>query len=109
MLSYLLGSGKKPRPKADDDDDPFPLHTDANTLLKHEAYDDGDCLSCRVLGSTAFVALGGYSYFSGMKSLRERRRLIELSTSRYKYGSRQLGIVSLSAALVGLGLYRTFN
>ena len=60
-------------------------------------------------GSTAFVALGGYSYFSGMKSLRERRRVIEMSASRYKYGSRQLGIMGLSATLVGLGLYRTFN
>ena len=62
-----------------------------------------------VIGSTAFVALGGYTYFTGMKSLREQRKAIELSKSRYKYGSRQLGILSLSATLVGLGLYRTFN
>lgn len=62
-----------------------------------------------VIGSTAFVTLGGYTYFAGMKNLRERRKMIELSKSRYKYGSRQLGILSLSATLVGLGLYRTFN
>lgn len=119
MLEYLRG--KRPKTK----DDLFELD-DPNVVLKKEAYDD--CLSCRVLGekrrqsaadamltnvviagSTAFVALGGYTYLAGMKSLREQRRLIETSKSRYKYGSRQLGILSLSATLVGLGLYRTFN
>ena len=89
-----------------------------------------DCLSCRVLGtaprklwltmesmfdlacnagSTALVSLGGYTYFTGMKNLRLQRKTIELSKSRYKYGSRQLGIVTISATLVGMGLYRTFN
>lgn len=120
MLEYLRG--KKAKAK----DDLFELEDDPNVLLKQEAYDD--CLSCRVLGkkqpqpakylglinsniigSTAFVALGGYTYFTGMKNLREQRKLIEASRSRYKYGSRQLGILSLSATLVGLGLYRTFN
>ncbi|KIX95313.1 uncharacterized protein Z520_08830 [Fonsecaea multimorphosa CBS 102226] len=67
-----------------------------------------DCLSCRVLGSTAFVGLGGYTYFSGMQQLRARQKAIELSRSKYKYGSRQLGILSLSATLVGLGIYRMF-
>jgi hypothetical protein len=98
---------------------------DPNVLLKKDGYDD--CLSCRVLGrqqyilverrissmlftgSTAFVALGGYTYFTGMKNLRAQRQMIERSKSRYKYGSRQLGILSLSATLIGLGLYRTFN
>ena len=60
-------------------------------------------------GSTAFVALGGYTYFAGMKNLQGQRKLIEKSKSRYKYGSRQLGILSLSASLVGLGLYRMLN
>lgn len=76
------------------------------------AYPSGeyeDCLSCRVLGSTALVSLGGYTYFSGMKSLRERRQIIEMSKSKYKYGSRQLGILMLSGTLVGMGLYRTIN
>ncbi|OAP65605.1 hypothetical protein AYL99_01577 [Fonsecaea erecta] len=96
------------------------------------AFDKEDCLSCRVLGialhkfpfplslqransfslagkgSTAFVALGGYTYFSGMQQLRARQKAIELSKSKYKYGSRQLGILSLSATLVGLGIYRMF-
>ncbi|ETI24906.1 hypothetical protein G647_04276 [Cladophialophora carrionii CBS 160.54] len=74
-----------------------------------KAFEKQDCLSCRVLGSTAFVSLGGYTYFSGMQQLRASRQAIELSKSKYKYGSRQLGIVSLSATLVGLGVYRMFN
>lgn len=113
--------GKKSR--AEDD---LSYLEDPDVLLKRDAYDD--CLSCRVLGkkqnhleellflsshavtgSTAFVGLGGYTYFTGMKNLRDRQKLIEASKSRYKYGSRQLGILTLSATLVGLGLYRTFN
>lgn len=74
----------------------------------YEARQD-DCVSCRVLGSTAFVSLGGYTYFSGMKQLRERQQLIEKSKSKYKYGSRQLGIVVLSGTFVGLGIYRMLN
>ncbi|EXJ73866.1 uncharacterized protein A1O5_03628, partial [Cladophialophora psammophila CBS 110553] len=72
------------------------------------AFDKEDCLSCRVLGSTAFVGLGGYTYFSGMQQLRARQKAIEFSKSKYKYGSRQLGILSLSATLMGLGVYRMF-
>ena len=87
-----------------------------------------DCLSCRVVGtyatprtmpslliyfiitgSTALVSLGGYTYYSGMSSLRMQRKAIELSKSRYKYGSRQMGIVGISATLVGMGVYRMFN
>jgi hypothetical protein len=60
-------------------------------------------------GSTALVSLGGYTYYSGMKGLRERQHIIEMSKSKYKYGSRQLGILMLSGSLIGMGLYRTFN
>jgi len=74
-----------------------------------KAFDKEDCLSCRVLGSTALVSLGGYTYFSGMQQLRAQRKAIELSRSKYKYGSRQLGILSLSGTLVALGIYRMFN
>ncbi|RMZ82241.1 hypothetical protein DV738_g1835, partial [Chaetothyriales sp. CBS 135597] len=68
-----------------------------------------DCTSCRVLGSTALVSLGGYTYFSGMRQLRLQSQAIELSKSKYKVGSRQLGIVLLSSTLVGLGMYRMIN
>jgi len=74
-----------------------------------KAFDKEDCLSCRVLGSTALVSLGGYTYFSGMQQLRAQRKAVELSRSKYKYGSRQLGILSLSGTLVALGIYRMFN
>lgn len=85
-----------------------------------------DCLSCRVLGkgngssknwqrltpgigSTALVSLGGYTYYSGMKGLREREQIIKRSKSKFKYGGRQLGVVMLSGTLISMGLYRTFN
>lgn len=74
-----------------------------------KAFEKEDCLACRVLGSTALVSLGGYTYYSGMQQLKQQRKAIELSKSKYKYGSRQLGIVSLSATLFGLGIYRMFN
>jgi hypothetical protein len=63
----------------------------------------------RNTGSTALVSLGGYTYFTGMKNLRLQQKAIEMSKSKYKYGSRQLGILTISATLVGMGLYRTFN
>jgi hypothetical protein len=50
-----------------------------------------------------------YIYFSGMKQLRDNRQAIVLSKSPYKYRSRQLGIILVSANLVGLGLYRMVN
>ena len=57
-------------------------------------------------GSTAFVLLGGYTYFSGMNHLKAQRTAIMKSKSKYKYGSRQLGILTISATLVGLGIWR---
>ena len=84
-----------------------------------------DCTSCRIIGksslslllphtdfhegSTALVSLGGYTYFSGMKQLKLQRKAIEMSKSRYKYGSRQLGIVTLSATFFSMGIYRMLN
>lgn len=84
-----------------------PLEFDDPHAYGSDGYDD--CLSCRVLGSTALVSLGGYTYFTGMKNLKLQRKAIEMSKSKYKHGSRQLGILTLSATLVGMGLYRTFN
>ena len=84
-----------------------------------------DCVSCRVfgtpsllplllaltvsLGSTALVSLGGWTYYSGMQQLRLQRKVIEMSKSKYKYGSRQLGIVTLSATFISMGIYRMLN
>ncbi|KAJ9651854.1 hypothetical protein H2198_008886 [Neophaeococcomyces mojaviensis] len=80
------------------------LATKRDDLEITSPYDDykDDC-------STALVSAGGWTYFSGMKQLRERQKLIEKSRSKYKYGSRQLGIVTLSATFVGLGIYRMLN
>jgi len=97
VLERLWRSKAKDGPP--DFDDPYAYGSDA--------YDD--CLSCRVLGSTALVSLGGYTYFTGMKTLKLQRMAIEMSKSKYKYGSRQLGILTLSATLVSMGVYRTFN
>ncbi|KIW11108.1 hypothetical protein PV08_10408 [Exophiala spinifera] len=90
--------------------------TASSTSRKFDDFEDPkafdrseDCLSCRVLGSTALTSLGIYTYYSGMQQLRTQRRAIELSKSKYKSGSRQLGVLSLSATLVGLGIYRMFN
>ena len=60
-------------------------------------------------GATALVSLGGWTYYSGMQQLRLQRKAIELSKSRYKYGSRQLGILTLSATFVSMGIYRMLN
>lgn len=69
--------------------------------------DHDDCLSCRVLGSTALVSLGGYTYFSGMKQLQDNSKLIE--ASKIKIGPRRYGIIGLSATFFGLGIYRMLN
>jgi hypothetical protein len=60
-------------------------------------------------GSTALTGLGFYTYYSGMSQLRAQRQAIQLSKSKYKYSSRQLGILSISATFVGLGIYRMLN
>jgi hypothetical protein len=68
-----------------------------------------DCLSCRITGSAAFMGLGVYSYYTGMRNLKQQEKAIMRSASKYKMGSRQLGIATLSASLIGVGLYRAFN
>ena len=55
------------------------------------------------------TSLGIYTYHSGMKNLEAQRAIIQASKSKYKYGSRQLGIVTISLSLVGAGLWRAIN
>ncbi|KAK2768641.1 hypothetical protein FQN54_000497 [Arachnomyces sp. PD_36] len=76
-------------------------------VLSDDTYDD--CTACRVTGSMAMITLGGWSYYSGMYNLRQREKEIMRSASKYKMGSRQLGVITLSATLVGMGLWRAFN
>lgn len=61
------------------------------------------------LGSAAFIGLGVYSYYTGMQNLKKQEMVIMRSASKYKMGSRQLGIATLSASLIGVGIYRAFN
>ncbi|KAL4881721.1 hypothetical protein BJY04DRAFT_188684 [Aspergillus karnatakaensis] len=68
-----------------------------------------DCLSCRATGSAAFIGLGVYSYRTGMVNLRKQEKLIMQGPTKYKMGSRQLGIMTISASLVGMGIWRWFN
>jgi len=50
-----------------------------------------------------------YSYVTGMRNLRKQEKAIMQSPTKYKMGSRQLGILTISAALVGMGVWRAFN
>jgi hypothetical protein len=62
-----------------------------------------------LLGSAAFIGLGAYSYHTGMANLRKQEETIMRSATKYKMGSRRLGIATISAALVGMGVWRAFN
>ncbi|KAL4990559.1 hypothetical protein BDW68DRAFT_174797 [Aspergillus falconensis] len=74
------------------------------------AYDEfEDCFACRATGSAAFIGLGVYSYYTGMANLRKQEKTIMQSATKYKMGSRRLGIATISAALVGLGIWRAVN
>ncbi|KAJ5217148.1 hypothetical protein N7468_010156 [Penicillium chermesinum] len=79
---------------------------DAKQALEEDKY---DCTACRLTGSAAFVGLGVYSYYTGMRNLRKQEQVIMNSTTKYKMGSRKLGIATISASLVGVGVYRLFN
>ncbi|KAF7714988.1 Uncharacterized protein PECH_005369 [Penicillium ucsense] len=79
----------------------------AKQAMKEDQWDD--CMSCRVTGSAAFVGLGVYSYYTGMNNLRKQEKAIMQGSTKYKMGSRRLGIASISASLVGLGIWRAFN
>lgn len=44
-----------------------------------------------------------------MKNLRQQEKSIMTGTTKYKMGSRRLGIITISSTLVGMGLWRAFN
>jgi hypothetical protein len=44
-----------------------------------------------------------------MANLRKQEKAIMQGPTKYKMGSRQLGIATISATLVGMGLWRAFN
>ena len=44
-----------------------------------------------------------------MSNLRKQEKAIMQSPTKYKMASRQLGIATISASLIGMGLWRAFN
>ncbi|SMY19209.1 unnamed protein product [Zymoseptoria tritici ST99CH_1A5] len=78
-------------------------------VLKEQRNEFNDCLPCRLMGSVAFTGLGIYSLWSGTNQLNEREYEILKSGSRFGMKSRRASIYVLSAALVGLGVYRLKN
>ncbi|KAI9805638.1 MAG: hypothetical protein M1833_005130 [Piccolia ochrophora] len=75
-----------------------------DVLLKEDR--PGDCFTCKVLGGGAFIALGGYTYFSGLHQLRQQQAAIVKSGSRFGIQARQTGITGLATVFVGMGLWR---
>ncbi|KAM0254965.1 hypothetical protein ACHAQJ_006273 [Trichoderma viride] len=76
-------------------------------ILRQDRGDD--CLSCKVIGSGAFFGLAGYSYFSGMSQLEKQRAAILQSKSFFGMRSRRFGIVTISAGLAWMGLWRALK
>ncbi|TVY14410.1 hypothetical protein LARI1_G008244 [Lachnellula arida] len=68
-----------------------------------------DCLPCRVMGASAFIALGGYTYFSGHAQLKAQQAKILASKSMFGIKSRQAGITSIALTLAGMGFWRMVN
>ncbi|PHH64091.1 hypothetical protein CDD81_4966 [Ophiocordyceps australis] len=80
---------------------------DLQGLLRHDG--DESCLSCKIVGSGAFFALGIYSYVSGMSQLEKQRNVIAQSKSMFGIKSRKFGIVGISLGLAWMGLWRAFR
>jgi len=82
---------------------PEPLHD----VLKKDVTED--CLPCRIMGASAFIGLGAYSYFSGHAQLKAAEAQISKSKSLFGMKSRQAGITSIALTLVGMGVWRLVN
>ncbi|KAI6248064.1 hypothetical protein HI914_03640 [Erysiphe necator] len=67
------------------------------------------CLTCKIMGATAFFGLGMYSYFSGKAQLRLQKDKILRSGSRFGLKSRQAGITTIAMTLLGMGFWRLVN
>lgn len=71
--------------------------------------DKDDCLSCRLVGASAFIGLGAYVYWSGRQALKDRGHLIAQQGGMVGVKGRLRGIALLSSSFVGMGLYRLVN
>lgn len=86
-------------------------HEPLRSVLKKREKDYAeqyDCTSCRVMGASAFIGLGAYSYWSGHRQLKLREREILKSGSKIGMKARGLGVTMISLVLVGLGAYRGY-
>jgi hypothetical protein len=100
----MLGSGNTPIPSVATLDRPEPLH---KTLAQDKVGDD--CLPCRVIGASAFIGLGAYSYFSGHSQLKQQEAEIIKSAKLLGMKSRRAGITGIALSLLGVGVYRLVN
>jgi len=78
-----------------------------NNVIQRD--EPADCLPCRVIGATAFIGLGTYSYFSGKRQLRQQQAAILKSKSMFGMRTRQAGITTIATILVGMGVWRLVN
>ena len=62
-----------------------------------------------ILGGSAFIGLGAYSYFSGLNHLERNQAAILKSGSRFGLQSRRTGLAGIALAFVGMGVYRLMN
>ncbi|TDZ13270.1 hypothetical protein C8034_v006512 [Colletotrichum sidae] len=75
-----------------------------DTLLREDS--GADCLSCKVVGSGAFLGLAAYNYTTGMGHLEKQRAAIIQSKSMFGMTSRKLGVAGISLSLAYMGLWR---
>ncbi|KAF2020374.1 hypothetical protein BU24DRAFT_416080 [Aaosphaeria arxii CBS 175.79] len=87
---------------------PAPAAPTFKEALKEDKYQYDDCTPCRVIGSAAFIGLGTFTYITGHSQLKAQEKVILQSKSLFGMRSRRMGITSMAAGMIGLGLYRWF-
>ncbi|KAF2675059.1 hypothetical protein BT63DRAFT_450042 [Microthyrium microscopicum] len=81
----------------------------ARETIRSEVRNNDDCLGCRIVGSAAFVGLGGGMLYTGNRDLNANRQKILQSKSIFGFKTRQSALFATSFSMIGLGLYRWFN
>ncbi|TGZ82794.1 hypothetical protein EX30DRAFT_369849 [Ascodesmis nigricans] len=71
--------------------------------------DQGECTACKIIGSVAFMGLGGYTFYSGMKNLNANAAAIAASNSRFGIGIRKVTIATMAGGFVAAGVIRLMN
>ncbi|KAE9987094.1 hypothetical protein EG328_003876 [Venturia inaequalis] len=68
-----------------------------------------DCFSCRLIGATTFIGLGGFTYYTGHAQLRQSEAIILKSGSKMGMAPRRGAITIMSIAMAAIGAYRLVN